>query len=141
MIPRRCRRSTYSERGSGLIPTLIGLGVTIGMLGLAVNVSLGLWSRTRTESIAYETVRRVATAPPESDGPTRRIQALERACDELGERCGEVELRFVHDDSGPDMVALRVRSPGVGLLPRFIAGGGPVVAGLDRTIRMHREGA
>lgn len=128
------------ERGSGLLPTVFGLAVVLGLLGFCVNVCLGLWSRTLTEDIAYEALRRVATAPPGADAEAVRSTALERACVELGDRCGEVELRFDPPSAGDDMVSLSLRSPGVRLLPRFLADGGPVLADLDRTLRMHREG-
>lgn len=127
-----------SERASGLLPTVFGLAILLIMVGLSVNVALGLWSRSTTESIAYEAARRVATAPPGADSSVVRADALDRACAKLGTRCPTVELHFLAD-AGDPMVGLRVVAPGVALLPRFIAGGGPVVAGVDRTIRMNRE--
>lgn len=129
-----------SERGSGLLPTVFGLAVLLGMLGLACNVALGLWSRTTTESIAYEAARSVATAEPGVDQAALRDQALQRACDLLGGDCEEVYLSFESASADHTMVELHVNAPGVGLLPRFIADGGPVVGDLNRTIRIRREG-
>lgn len=119
---------------------MFGLAVLLGMLGLACNVALGLWSRTTTESIAYEAARSVATAAPGADRAAVREQALTRACDQLGGGCAGVHLEFKPVPAGEPMVALQVRAPGVSLLPRFIARGGPVVGGLDRTIRIRQEG-
>lgn len=134
-------RPDGSERGTGLLATVFGLAVLLAMLGLACNVALGMWSRTTTESIAYEAARSVATADPEADRGALREQALERACDQLGGDCAGVHLCFGHEVQGPHMVALHVEAPGVGLLPRFIADGGPVVGGLNRTIRIRQEDA
>lgn len=143
-IRRRSARSTgppeaprRAERAAGLISTVFGLGALLAMLGLATNVALGLWSRTRTESIAYEATRAVATAPEGADLDTVQTEAAQRACEALGDRCGEVRLEF---ESSPadTFVALHVRAPGVRLLPRMVAGGA-VVGDLDRTIRIHRE--
>lgn len=127
------------ERGAGLLSTVLGLGVLLGILGLAVNVSLGLWARTTTESIGYEAARAVATAPVGADPHEARSQAELRACAALGSRCSEVSLQFLDGSGDTGFVELRVRAPGVGLLPRMVAGGGPVVAALDRTIRIRRE--
>jgi hypothetical protein len=128
------------ERGSGLLPTVFGLALLLAMLGLACNVALGLWSRTTTESIAYEAARSVATAEPGADQEAVRDHALERACELLGNNCADVDLHFEPTTADQPMVSLRVSSPGVGVLPRFIADGGPVVGALDRTIRIRREG-
>lgn len=136
---RQIRRVGF-ERGSGLLPTVFGLAMLLGMLGLACNVALGLWSRTTTESIAYEAARSVATAEPGVDQEAVRGQALERACDLLGGNCADVELYFESAAADHPMVELHVNAPGVGLLPRFIADGGPVVGELHRTIRIRREG-
>lgn len=136
---RRVRKGGF-ERGSGLLPTVFGLAVLLGMLGLACNVALGLWSRTTTESIAYEAARSVATAEPGVDQEAVREQALERACDLLGNNCADVDLHFEPTAADQPMVALHVSAPGVAVLPRFIADGGPVVGELNRTIRIRREG-
>lgn len=135
----RVRRVGF-ERGTGLLPTVFGLAVLLGMLGFACNIALGLWSRTTTESIAYEAARSAATAEPGADQAAVREHALERACEQLGRNCAEVHLYFESAAADQPMVSLHVSAPGVGLLPRFIADGGPVVGGLNRTIRIRREG-
>ena len=127
-----------SERGTGLLPTVLGLGVLLGTVGLASNVAIGLWDRSSIESLAYDAAREVATSDPSADQSVVRSLALERACDQLGDRCAEVSMRFTHTTGDP-MVQLHVSAPGVALLPRMIARHGPVVGGLERTIRIHRE--
>lgn len=134
------RGRSCGERGSGLLPTVFGLAIVLAMLGMACNVALGLWSRTATESIAYEAARWVATADPDADHIAVRDQAVERACAQLGKDCQGVRLEFEPLDPADPMVHLHVKAPGVRLLPRFLASGGPIVGELDRTIRIRREG-
>ncbi len=107
------------------------------MLGLAVNVALGLWSRSTVDAIAYDTARYVATADPDLDDSTVKAEALERANRLLGSRAAEVSMKFT-SRPGDDQVELRVESPGVALMPRMISAA-PMVGGLDRRIVMYRE--
>lgn len=138
-VHRRGRREN-GERGAGLLPTVFGLAIVLAMLGVGCNVALGLWSRTATESIAYEAARWAATADPGADQAAIREQATDRACAQLGGDCSDVHLAFEPTDPADTMVHLHVHAPGVRLLPRFLAGGGPIVGDLDRTIRIRREG-
>ena len=52
----------------------------MAMLGLTVNVSLGLWERSTVDAVAYDAALRVATAPVPtfSDPAAVRAQALDR---------------------------------------------------------------
>ncbi|MFV0317953.1 MAG: hypothetical protein ACK5O2_13465 [Microthrixaceae bacterium] len=127
-----------NERASGLLPTVFGLAVLLAMITLASSVAIGLWERTGVESIAYEAAIEVATADPAMATADVRSRAISRACDRLGTRCSEVRMTFVDTNNAP-MVELRVEAPGRGLLPRFLAGHGPVVGELDRRIRIHKE--
>lgn len=124
-----------------MLPTVFGLAMLLGLLGVCANVALGLWSRSTTESIAYEAAWMVATAPTDADPHQVRAAARDRACEMLGSRCGVVTLSF--DDPGDTanagVVEVRVVAPGVRLLPRMVAAAGPIVAPLDRTIRIRRE--
>ncbi len=132
------RPGSGGERGAGLLSTVFGLAVLLGLLGVVVNVSLGLWERTTTESIAYEAARAAATAPGDADVEAVRAQALDRACALLGPRCAEVTMRFT-DHPTDAMVELHVDAPGVRLLPAMVADAGPIVADLHRRIRLTRE--
>lgn len=126
-----------AQTGSGLLSTLFGVSATLVMLGLAVNVALGLWSRSTVDAIAYDTARYVATADPDLDDSTVKAEALERANRLLGSRAAEVSMKFT-SRPGDDQVELRVESPGVALMPRMISAA-PMVGGLDRRIVMYRE--
>ncbi len=126
-----------SERGSGLLSTVIGIGCVVATLGVASNVALGLWTRTTVDAVAYDAARSVATAPSTADRARTATAATSRARDLLGAHGRTTELTF--EDLGNDeQVALRVRSPGVKLLPRLI-GGGPTVGAIDRRIVVQRE--
>lgn len=126
------------ERASGLLSAVIGLGVVVGLLGLLSNVALGLWTRTTIDAVAYDAAREVATSPTHLSRDQVERRALGRARSLLGPVGEDVVFRFedLHDES---TVALRVRAPGVSLLPRLI-GSGPTVGEIDRRIVMTREG-
>jgi hypothetical protein len=132
MAPR-CR----SERGSGLLGAVIGVGVVMAVLGLAANVVLGLWTRTTVDGITYDAARRVASTPAGEDPAARARQATAEARRLLGPYGSRVDLSF--ESLGPPTVVLHVRAPGVGLLPRML-GGGPVVGAIDRRVAVRREG-
>jgi Na+-transporting methylmalonyl-CoA/oxaloacetate decarboxylase gamma subunit len=123
------------ERASGLLSTVIGVAVVLGMLGLAVNVMLGLWVRSTVDAVAYDAARRVATAPADADRDAAAVAALADARRVLGAHARRVELRF---ESLDDPVRLHVRSPGVELLPAMVDGA-PTVGAIDRRIVMHAE--
>jgi hypothetical protein len=123
------------ERASGLLSTVIGVAVVLGMLGLAVNVTLGLWLRSTVDAIAYDTARRVATTPADVDRQAAAATAIEDARRVLGAHARQVEMRF---ESLDDPVRLHVRSPGVDLLPAMVEGA-PTVGAIDRRIVVHSE--
>lgn len=132
------RRARRSERGTGLLGSVFGVGIVLALVGLASNVLLGLWVRSTVDSVAYDAARRVATAPLDA-GPDVGASALSDARRALGRYGERVSLRFEHPP-GADLVVLHVRSPGVALLPRLL-GGGPTVGDLDRRIVLLRERA
>ena len=122
-----------------MLSSVLGVGIVLALVGLVANVALGLWTRTTVDSVAYDAARHVATAPAEVPEARARHQAVERATALLGRYGERVELRF-EQAVGAEVVVLRVRAPGVSLLPRVI-GGGPTVGALDRRIVMAREPA
>ncbi|MFN7149806.1 MAG: hypothetical protein ACK4V6_10030 [Microthrixaceae bacterium] len=122
------------ERASGLLSTVIGVAVVLGMLGLAVNVTLGLWLRSTVDAVAYDAARRVATTPSGVDRHDAATVAVADARRVLGAHGGRVELQF----ESLDPVQLHVRSPGVGLLPALVDGG-PTVGSIDRRIVIRTE--
>ena len=128
-----------AERGSGLLSSVLGVGLVLALVGLVAKVALGLWTRTTVDSVAYDAARQVATAPAEVPEHLSRRQAVERAEELLGTYGSRVDLTFEAAPGG-QVVVLRVRAPGVSLLPRLIDGG-PTVGALDRRIVMAKEPA
>ena len=49
------------DRGSGLLSTVIGVACVAALLGLAVNLTLGLWVRSTVDAVAYDAARDLAT--------------------------------------------------------------------------------
>lgn len=131
----RCARAT--ERGSGLLSAVIGVAAVLALLGLCVNVALGLWTRSTIDAVAHDAAREVAAAPRGADLSSRASVASLRAREVLGPIADEVQLDF--EQLGEDgSITLRVRAPGVALLPRMVSSG-PVVGALDRRIVLRRE--
>jgi len=142
--PTAGARREVGERGAGLLGAALGVAIVMGTLGLCVNVTLGLWTRSTVDSIAYDAVSDVASSPdaasPELRPPTLaavEAAAIDRARAALGPFGDEVELTFEHPDAS--VLVLHVRAPGVSLLPRFL-GSGPVVGAVDRRLVVRREG-
>jgi len=140
VAPCSARRS---ERGTGLLGTTIGVAVVLAVLGLAVNVSLGLWTRSTVDSVAYDAAREVASsaAADRDDAAGDAVaeqSATARARQVLGPYGAQVEFDF-EQAPGDDRIVLHVVAPGVSLLPRMFDGG-PVVGALDRRIVVRREG-
>lgn len=130
MSPRR-----RPERGSGLLSTLFGVGAVIVMLGLSANVSIGLWTRSTVEAVAQDAARDLAASPDGTLDAQRVQQVFTRARSSLGPTGRRTELTLVRID---DRVVVRVRHPGVSLLPRMITGG-PAIGSIDETITVRRE--
>ena len=126
---------TRGERGSGLLSTVIGVAVVVAVLGLAVNLAVGLWLRSTVDAIAYDAARSVAAEPDVGARPAAAQRALATARGMLGDRHRTVDLEF---ESLEPTVRLRVRSEGLDLLPAMIDGG-PTVAAMDRTVVVRAE--
>lgn len=124
------------ERGSGLLGSVIGVACVAGVLGLSVNITLGLWTRSTVDAVAYDAARDIATAPSGSDRTAAAAVAVDRALGTLGTYGQQVSLDVEAADD--DRVVLRVRAPGVALLPAFLDGG-PTVGALDRRIVVRAE--
>ncbi len=103
--------SPRSERASGLLSAVIGVGVVTVMLGVCTNVAVGLWTRSVVDAVAYDAARDVATAPPGADPVAVRASAIERARAVLGDYGRRVSFEF---ESAPDAdhVVLRVHAAG-----------------------------
>jgi len=106
-------------------------------IGLGANVAIGLWARSTVEAVAYDTARRIAETPRSADIGTQSAAALRNARSGLGPLAAQVDLQVV--STGPEDVQVRVRYPGVRLVPRLVRTG-PVVGAVERTLTVRREG-
>ncbi|UDY35792.1 hypothetical protein [Dermatobacter hominis] len=123
-----------SERGSGLLGTLFGVAAVIVAIGFCANVCLGLWTRSTVEAVAQDAARDLAATPAGELDAARVETVLSRARARLGPTGAETDLRLERLD---DRVAVRVRHPGVSLMPRLVAG--PSVGALDELVVVGRE--
>lgn len=133
---RSGRRPRRLERASGLLSTVIGVACVAGVLGLAVNVALGLWTRSTVDAVAYDAARDLATAPSGVDRRAAAPEIIRRSLDTLGPYGARVRMELEPGDGST--VVLRVRAPGVSLLPSFLEGG-PTVGDVDRRIVVRVE--
>lgn len=125
------------QRGSAALGTVIGVGCLMVMLGVSINVLLGLWTRSTIDSVSYDATRTIATAPAGTPRRAAADAAFSRARDVLGPVGEQVcwDLESGEDDAA---VVVRVRAPGVSVLPRVVSGA-PTVGDLDRRIVVRAE--
>lgn len=128
----RCRPG---ERGSSLLGTALGVAMLLSLTAFAADVGVGLWARSAVDAAASDAARELAALPPDQISPARSAVAVERARSTLGPFGSRVSMSV---GSSAEAVAVHVRSPSLGLLPRVV-GGGSVVGGLDRTVVVRRE--
>lgn len=133
---RSGRRPRHTERASGLLSTVIGVACVAGVLGLTVNVALGLWTRSTVDAVAYDAARDLATTPVSVDRSAAAPEVIRRSLDTLGPYGSRVRMELEPGDG--TTVVLRVRAPGVALLPAFLEGG-PTVGDLDRRVVVRVE--
>ncbi len=124
------------DRGSGLLSTVIGVACVAALLGLAVNLTLGLWVRSTVDAVAYDAARDLATTYDDGERAAAASDIVHRAKDSLGPYGAEVVLDVESLDG--DSVVLRVRAPGVSLRPAR-GDGGPTVGAIDRRIVVRTE--
>jgi len=115
---------------------VLGVACIAAVLGLAVNVTLGLWTRSTVDAIAYDLARDLATAPSSTRESVDVDGTIDRATRSIGPYGSKVTFDVEQFDG--DAVVLRVTAPGVALLPAMIDGG-PVVGSIDRRIVIRRE--
>lgn len=125
-----------SERGAGLLSTVVGVGVVMGLVAVAANVAIGLWARTTVDAVTEDAARRVARAPHDADLAAVAAHAGEDARRLLGRHGQRIRLDWL--ELGPDRVQLRVRSPGAPVLPG-LSGSAIVVGEVDRVVSVRRE--
>ena len=105
------------------------------MVGLCANVCLGLWTRSTVEAVAQDAARDLAASPAGTLDAGRIDVVLARARDRLGPTAADTEL---HVERLDDRVGLRVRHPGVALLPRMV-GDAPAIGAIDELVVVGRE--
>lgn len=124
------------ERGSGLLGSVLGVACTAALLGLAVNLLVGLWVRSTVDAVAHDAARDIATTPEGVDRVARATDILDSAEASLGRYGDGVELTLEVADT--DRVVVHVTAPGVDLLPAMLDGG-PTVGPVDRRIVVRSE--
>ncbi len=124
------------QRGSGLLSTVLGVACVAALLGFAADVALGLWTRSTVDAVAYDAARDIATAPNAADRARIADSVVRRATESLGTYGDEVSLEVEALDG--ESTVLRVRAPGIDLLPAMIDAG-PTVGALDRHIVVRNE--
>jgi hypothetical protein len=113
---------------------LFGVAAVIVTVGVCANVCIGLWTRSTVEAVAQDAARDLAATPAGELDRQRVDTVLSRARERLGPVAAATELRLERLD---DRVAVRVRHPGVSLLPRLVAG--PSVGAVDELVVVGRE--
>ena len=134
-------RLHHSERGSGLLSAVFGVGIVVALVGVLANVAIGLWVRSTVDSVAFDAAQSVATADDSGDSPSalaaNEQEAISRARELLGAYGNRVDFEFI-DSGSPTVIALRVRAPGTSLMPRMFAES-MVIGKMDRTILVRSE--
>jgi hypothetical protein len=115
---------------------VLGVACVACLLGLAANITLGLWTRSTVDAVVYDAARDIATTPSGTDRAAAADLVIGRATDSLGVYGDQVLIDV--ESLGGGTTVLRVRAPGVELLPAMI-GGGPTVGDLDRRIVVRNE--
>ena len=127
----------HTERGSGTLSTVFGVGVFLVMLMSCAHLLLNLWAMSTVDAVAHDAATDVATSgADDAHLGAAEDRALARATDELGEYGRRVRLSFEHGN--PDDVVLHVVAPELTLLPRSVAGA-VGLGGVDRRIVVRRE--
>lgn len=128
-------RSGRGERGSSLLGTVFGVTMLLSLTAFAADVGIGLWARSAVDAAASDAAREIASLPSGEAGTARTLAAVERARATLGPFGDRVDMTVRSSEAA---VAVHVRAPSLGLLPR-VAGGGSVVGGVDRVLVVRRE--
>ena len=124
------------ERGAGVIGTVLGAGVFLLLLLFAVQVLLGLYTRSVVTAAAYDAAKAVAGADA---GAGRSMVAMADAEANALSQLGAYGRRvtFSWEVCG-DVVRLTARGPRPSFLPVALtgpAGSGPI----ERTVHVRKE--
>ena len=124
------------ERGAGVIGTMIGAGVFLLLLLFAVQVLVGLYTRSVLTAAAYDAAKAVAGADAGAGrDAASRADAEANAQAQLGEWGQKVSFQW---DVCGDVVRLTARGPRPLFLPPALTG--PVGLGdVVRTVTVRKE--
>lgn len=114
-----------SERGSGLITSVIGTFLVLATVFVSVEVLVTMYRRTVVTGVADDLARRLARS--DSLDPVREARV---AAAGLG---SGVRMR-AYEDGGDIVVTVSARGPGIGPLAVLKPFGT-----IERTVRAHRE--
>ena len=124
------------QRGAGVIGTLLGAGVFVLLMLFAVQVLVGLYTRSVVTAATYDAAKAVAGADAGAGRDAGAMAAAERnAQAQLGEYGRRVTFTW---GGTADVVELTARGPRPSFLPRALTG--PVGLGdIVRTVQVRRE--
>lgn len=124
------------ERGTGVISTLLGAGVFLLMMLFAVQVLVGLYTRSVVTAATYDAAKAVAGADAGGGAAGVARAAAERnAHAQLGAYGRRVRFSWRLDG---DVVQLTARGPRPSFLPRSLTG--PLGLGdIVRTVQVRKE--
>lgn len=124
------------ERGAGVIGTLLGAGVFVLLMLFAVQVLVGLYTRSVVTAATYDAAKVVAGADAGAGRDAAAMAAAERnAQAQLGEYGRRVTFSWGGTD---EVVELTARGPQPSFLPRALTG--PVGLGdIVRRVQVRRE--
>lgn len=124
-----------SEAGAGVFSTMLGAGVFLFFLLLAVQVLVGLYTQSLMNAAVYDAAKAVAGAD-RGDSPSARVSAQANAQSQLG-TYGQ-KVTFDWSATTADVVVLKARGPRTSFLPASITGAvglGDIV----RTVTVRKE--
>lgn len=122
------------ERGAGILGTVLGAGVFLLLLLFAVQVLVGLYTRSVVTAATYDAAKAVAGA--DAGSPAARLDAERNAQAQLGAYGRQVVFDWAA--STDDVVVLTARGPRPSFLPAALTGSvglGDVV----RTVTVRKE--
>ena len=123
------------ERGAGILGTVLGAGVFLLLMLFAVQVLVGLYTRSVVTAATYDAAKAVAGADAGSSAAAR-LDAERNAQAQLGAYGREVVFDWAA--STDDVVVLTARGPRPSFLPAALTG--PVGLGdVVRTVTVRKE--
>lgn len=128
------RRPVRDDTGTGLLPSIVGVGAFLAFLLLAAHVLVGLQARSALGAAAFDAARVVSGS--DAAGRADAVERAERDARRVLGRFGD-RARFEWRVAG-DVVEVRATAPAPALLP--VVAGGPLGGSeIERTVRVRVE--